>query len=34
MEILNKFIISLVTAIIFITAIELVGPDNDMKKYL
>lgn len=34
MEVLNRFIISLVTTLIFITAIELIGPDNEMKKYL
>lgn len=34
MEILKEFITSLVTTLIFMTAVELIGPDNDMKKYL
>ena len=34
MEVLNEFVVSLVTTLIFMTAIELIGPDNDMKKYL
>ncbi|MBE6047360.1 MAG: stage III sporulation protein AF, partial [Clostridium sp.] len=34
MEVLKEFVVCLVTTIIFITAIELVGPDNEMKKYL
>lgn len=34
MEILKEFVVSLVTTLIFMTAIELIGPDNNMKKYL
>lgn len=34
MEMFKSFITTLVTTLIFITAIELVGPDNSMKKYL
>ena len=34
MELIKGFITTLVTTLIFITAIELVGPDNSMKKYL
>lgn len=34
MNLLKEFVVSLVTLLIFITAIELVGPDNSMKKYL
>lgn len=34
MELINNFIVTLVTTLIFITAIELVAPDNSMKKYL
>lgn len=34
MEFIKGFITTLVTTLIFITAIELVGPDNSMKKYL
>lgn len=34
MELFKGFITTLVTTLIFITAIELVGPDNSMKKYL
>lgn len=34
MELLNKFVITLVTILIFITAVEMIAPDNSMKKYL
>lgn len=34
MELIKGFVTTLVTTLIFITAIELVGPDNSMKKYL
>lgn len=34
MELINNFVITLVTTLIFITAIEIIGPDNSMKKYL
>lgn len=34
MEFINEYIITLVTTIIFLTAIELIAPDNSMKKYI
>lgn len=34
MELLNKFVITLVTTLIFMTAVELITPNNSMKKYL
>lgn len=34
MDLIKGFVTTLVTTLIFITAIELVGPDNSMKKYL
>jgi len=34
MELINNFVITLVTTLIFITAIEIIGPDNSMKKYV
>lgn len=34
LELLNKFVITLVTTLIFIAAVELIAPDNNMKKYL
>lgn len=34
MELLNKFVITIVTTLIFMTAVELIAPDNSMKKYL
>ena len=34
MELLNKFVVTLVTTLIFITAVEMIAPDNSMKKYL
>lgn len=34
MDLLKNFAITLVTTIIFMTAVELIGPDNSMKKYL
>lgn len=34
MDQLNTFVITLVTTLIFMTAVELIGPDNSMKKYL
>ena len=34
MELLKGFVITLVTTIIFMTAVELIAPDNSMKKYI
>ena len=34
MEYLNNFIINLVATMIFMTAIEIIAPDNSMKKYI
>lgn len=34
METLKEFVITLVTTMILITAVELIAPDNSMKKYL
>lgn len=34
MELINQYIISLVTTIIFITAVEIISPDNSTKKYI
>ena len=34
MEYISKFIITLVTVIIFINAVEIIAPDNSMKKYI
>ncbi len=34
LELLNKFVITLITTLIFIAAVELIAPDNNMKKYL
>jgi stage III sporulation protein AF len=34
MELIKNFVVTLVTTLIFITAVELIGPDNSMKKYL
>lgn len=34
MKLINDFVITLVTTLIFITAIEILGPDNSMKKYV
>ena len=34
MEYLNSFIITLVATMIFMTAIEIIAPDNSMKKYI
>ena len=34
MEYLNNFIITLVATIIFMTAIEIIAPNNSMKKYI
>ena len=34
MELINNFVVTLVTTLIFITAIEILGPDNSMKKYV
>lgn len=34
MEYLNNFIITLVATMIFMTSIELIAPDNSMKKYI
>ena len=34
MELINNYIISLVTTIIFITAVEMIAPDNSSKKYI
>ena len=34
MELVNNFVVTLVTTLIFITAVEILGPDNSMKKYV
>lgn len=34
MELIKNFVITIVTTLIFITAIEIIGPDNSMKKYV
>ena len=34
MEIINKYIVTLVATLVFMTAIELIAPDNSLKKYL
>ena len=34
MELIKEFVVTLVTTLIFITAVEIIGPDNSMKKYL
>ena len=34
MELIKGFVVTLVTTLIFITAVEIIGPDNSMKKYL
>lgn len=34
MEYISKFIITVVTTIIFISAVEIIAPDNSMKKYI
>ena len=34
MEYLNNFIITLVATMIFMTSIEIIAPDNSMKKYI
>ena len=34
MELIRGFVVTLVTTLIFITAVEIIGPDNSMKKYL
>lgn len=34
MEMLNKYIATLVATLVFMTAIELIAPDNSLKKYL
>lgn len=34
MEYLSKFIITIVTTIIFMSAVEIIAPDNSMKKYI
>lgn len=34
MEMIKNFVIALVSTIIFMTAIELIAPDNSMKKYI
>ena len=34
MEELKEFVITLVTMLILMTAVELIAPDNNMKKYL
>jgi stage III sporulation protein AF len=34
MELVNNFVVTLVTTLIFMTAIEILGPDNSMKKYV
>lgn len=34
MELLNKYVITLVSTIVFMSAVELIAPNNSMKKYL
>lgn len=34
MEYINNFVITLVATIIFMTAVEIISPDNSMKKYI
>lgn len=34
MELIKTFVINLVTTLVFMTAIELIAPDNNMKKYI
>ena len=34
MEYLNNFVITLVATLIFMTAVEIIAPDNSMKKYI
>lgn len=34
MDIINKFVITLVSTLILMSAVELISPDNSMKKYL
>ena len=34
MEAVKNFVVNLVTTLIFISAIELICPDNKMKKYI
>lgn len=34
MEVVNKYIIILVSTLVLMTAVELIAPDNNMKKYL
>lgn len=34
MEYINNFLITLVATIIFMTAVEIISPDNSMKKYI
>ena len=34
MSYINNFVITLVATIIFMTAVEIISPDNSMKKYI
>lgn len=34
MELIKSFVINLVTTLVFMTAIELIAPENNMKKYI
>ena len=34
MDIINKYIATLVATLVFMTAVELIAPDNSLKKYL
>ena len=34
MEYINNFVITLVATMIFMTAVEIISPDNSMKKYI
>ena len=34
MKYINDFIVTLVIMMIFITAVEIIAPDNSMKKYI
>ena len=34
MEYINNFVITLVATMIFMTAVDIISPDNSMKKYI
>ena len=34
MSIVKEYVINLVATLVFITAVELIAPENNMKKYL